>query len=329
MRRSEASRPELRSLARPLGRPRLVRHAKRLAGGLVAVLLLGGCASSAEPGDPGDGGARGDAATADDEGAATGASTPSVSGPTYVALGDSFTSAPGVGRSTGPSACFRTDANYPHLLAERLGLRLVDVSCAGATSRDLRFPQAGIEDAGAQLDAITPDTALVTLSIGANDDGLFGALATQCVDLGFGQGAPCSQADRFADAGVRAELAALEQETVRSVRAIRERAPDAEVVVVGYPQLVPASGTCDLLPLAAVDVPFVREVNRRLAAALERGARSAGVAYADMWAASEGHDACADEPWIAGRRPVGPGAPLHPYAAHQEAVADEVAALVD
>ncbi|MCX6399078.1 MAG: SGNH/GDSL hydrolase family protein [Propionibacteriales bacterium] len=295
-----------------------------IAAGLVAVVSLSACAS------PSDG------LDTDDADAARSAS-PSVEatplGLRYVALGDSFTSAPGVGDSTGPVACFRTDGNYPHLLADRLGLQLTDVSCAGATSRDLRSPQRGA-DVRPQLDAVTPETDLVSLSIGANDAGLFGALATQCAGLGtFGeggqpQGASCTGSDRFAESRLGVELSALARETVRSVRAIRQRAPEAKVVVVGYPQLVPESGTCEVLPVAAADVPFVREVNRRLADALERGARAAGVEYVDMWAASAGHDACGAEPWVAGLRPVGPGAPLHPYPAHQSAVADALARLV-
>lgn len=269
-----------------------------------------------------------DSPDADPSGSAT---APLTDRPSYVALGDSFTAAPGVGEPTGPAACFRTDANYPHLLAERLGLDLTDVSCAGATSRDLRSPQPLVEN-GAQLDAVTSGTDLVTLGIGANDDGLFAALATRCVGLaGFGQeprSQSCVDDARFAEDRLAAELAALSRETVRSVRAIRKRAPEAEVVVVGYPQLVPSRGTCEVLPLAADEVPFVREVNSRVAAAVEEGARTARVAYVDMWTASEGHDACAPQPWVAGLRPIGPGAPLHPYPAHQAAVADAVAALV-
>lgn len=259
------------------------------------------------------------------------AATPPTDRPSYVALGDSFTAAPGVGEPTGPAACFRTDANYPHLLAERLGLDLTDVSCAGATSRDLRSPQP-LVGVGAQLDAVSPDTDLVTLSIGANDDGLFAALATLCVGIGApgeaSRSTSCVGDARFAEDRLAAELTALSRETVRSVRAIRKRASEAEVVVVGYPQLVPSRGTCEALPLEADEVPFVHEVNRRVAAAVEEGARTARVAHVDMWAASEGHDACAPQPWVAGLRPVGPGAPLHPYAAHQAAVADAVEALV-
>lgn len=292
----------------------------RVAAGVVASVALAACTS--QPGES--------------AGGESDATTPSTirtqppSGLRYVALGDSFTSAPGVGAPTGPGVCFRTDGNYPHLLAEQLGHELVDVSCAGATSRDLRSPQTGTGDGvGAQLDALTPDTDLVTLSIGANDAGLFAALATQCTGLGgFGQGVTCAQDGRFADDRLTVELSALVRETERSVRAIRKRAPDAEVVVVGYPRLVPAKGTCEVLPVAAADVPFVWEVNRRLAAALKGGARAVGAGYVDMWALSQGHDACAEEPWVAGLRPVGPGAPLHPYPAHQAAVADALAGLV-
>lgn len=309
-----------------------MRASRRVVGGLLVALALGGCSSGTDdPGDPGDPGA----VDAPSDPTAAPPSQEVVQekalGLSYVALGDSFTAAPGVGDSTGPAACFRTDANYPHLLALRLGLDLVDVSCAGATSRDLRAAQPRV-GAGPQLDAVTAGTELVTLSIGANDDGLFGALATQCAGLGgFGQEAPstsCVGDGRFAEDRLDAELSALSRETVRSVRAIRERAPDAEVIVIGYPQLVPESGTCEVLPLDADEVPFVREINSRLAAAVERGARTAGVTYVDMWAASEGHDACGEEPWVAGLRPVGPGAPLHPYPAHQAAVADAVVALL-
>lgn len=296
-----------------------MRAALRVAGGVLGAVALAGCSSTTSPGAGGSGPTSGPT------------SAPPTARTSYVALGDSFTAAPGVGDPTGPAACFRTDGNYPHLLAARLGLDLTDVSCAGATSRDLRSPQARV-GVRAQLDAVTSRTDLVTLSIGANDGGLFAALATLCVGIG-GPGqesrtTSCVGDARFAEDRLAAELAEISRETVRSVRAIRKRAPGAELVVIGYPQLVPAAGTCEVLPLDVDEVPFVREVNRRVAAAVEEGARTARVAYVDMWAASARHDACAPEPWVAGLRPIGPGAPLHPYPAHQAAVADAVAALV-
>ena len=52
---------------------------------------------------------------------------------TYVAMGDSYTSAPGVGETV-DAGCFRSSSNYPSLVAADLGLALTDVSCGGATS---------------------------------------------------------------------------------------------------------------------------------------------------------------------------------------------------
>lgn len=298
------------------------RRAAVALASLLAVLVAGCSSSEAEP----DG-----VRTAEPSSPAADGAGPSRPGIRYVALGDSFTAAPGVGEASGPADCLRTDANYPHLLARRLGLDLVDVSCVGATTADLRGVQ-GSPDRGLppQLDAVDARAGLVTLSIGANDGGLFGALFSSCAGFSMTPSEqPCGPSGRFAADRLASDLDALETQTERSVAAIRRRAPEARVVVVGYPRLVPATGTCDRLPMSASEVAFVHDVNRRLAAALRRGARAAGADHVDMWAASRGHDACAADPWVAGVRPEQPGAPIHPYAAHQVAVADALAALVD
>ncbi|WP_435770704.1 SGNH/GDSL hydrolase family protein [Nocardioides sp. SYSU DS0651] len=252
-------------------------------------------------------------------------------GQQYVALGDSFTAAPFVGEQTGPGVCTRTDANYPHLLATRLDLELVDVSCGGATSEDLTEPQFdGGDGVPPQLDALTEDTDLVTVSIGANDDDLFASLIVNCVRAGMNNpgGASCTRLARHDNGRITEQLDDIADQTVDNVGAILDRAPRARVVVVGYPQLVPASGTCPELPVAEADYPFVREVNERLAAALEEGAAEAGAEYVDMWSLSKGHDICAEEPWVAGLRPVRGAAPFHPYAEHQVAVADALERLL-
>ncbi|GAA4819350.1 SGNH/GDSL hydrolase family protein [Nocardioides caeni] len=287
-----------------------------------AALLLGGCSAS------GGGGADRTASPS----ATTAGPSEGVTGSRlrYVALGDSYTAAPGVGEPVGRSLCLRTDANYPHLLARRLDLDLVDVSCSGATSDDLTSAQGGRERGTApQLDALGPVVDLVTLSIGANDGGLFGDLVSSCAGLpGLPTGQACSATGRFADGRLSDELAALARRTTRSVDLVRDRAPRARVVVVGYPRIVPSGRSCDALPIAAADLAFAHGLNRRIVEAVRRGALRSGVDYVDMWAASRGHDACAIDPWIAGLQPTGPGLPLHPYADHQEAVADELEALL-
>ena len=66
--------------------------------------------------------------------ALAGATTAHAAGGIYVALGDSYTSAPLVPNQHGePIDCGRSDHNYPSLVAEALKVStFVDVSCGSA-----------------------------------------------------------------------------------------------------------------------------------------------------------------------------------------------------
>jgi lysophospholipase L1-like esterase len=246
-------------------------------------------------------------------------------GDRYVALGDSYTAGPLLGKASGPDGCHQTTGNYPHLLAERLDLELVDGGRGGATTEHLTEPQpAGADEVPPQLDALDEDTALVTLSIGANDGNVFGELLGSCVQLGLADpdSAPCTEKAQLDNGRLAQEVADIADKIEDAVGEILERAPRARVVVVGYPQIVPESGPCDQLPLAAGDFPFARQIVKDIVDAQEDGARAADAEYVDVWSATEGHDVCADEPWVAGLEPQKPGLLLHPYAEHQDVVAD-------
>ncbi|MFC5729537.1 MULTISPECIES: SGNH/GDSL hydrolase family protein [Nocardioides] len=250
----------------------------------------------------------------------------------YVALGDSYTSGPRLGARSGPEGCEQTTGNYPHLLAERLGLELVDVSCGGAMTDHLTEHQqlAGTAEVPPQLDALDADTALVTLSVGANDGNVFGDLVIDCVRSGMADpgGTPCTKKAQLDNGRLAQEIAGIADSIEEAVGDILERAPRARVIVVGYPQIVPASGHCDQLPLAAGDYPFAHQVVQDIVQAQQDGARTADAEYVDVWSATEGHDICADDPWIAGIRPQKPAAIFHPYAEHQDVVADLLMAKI-
>ncbi|KRA38722.1 MULTISPECIES: SGNH/GDSL hydrolase family protein [unclassified Nocardioides] len=253
-------------------------------------------------------------------------------GDRYVAIGDSYTSGPRIGETSGKPGCEQTTGNYPHLLAAALDLDLVDVSCGGATTESLtesQTPPNG-KPVAPQLDALTTDTDLVTLSIGGNDGKVFGNLVTTCVGLASRdpEGSPCATLAGSADAELASAIAGLADKVADAAKAVRERAPEARVVVIGYPQVFPATGTCDELPLATGDYPFARDLMQRIVAAQEAGAEQARVEYVDVWAATDGRDICADEPWVAGITPVGRALSYHPYAAEQQAVADLLQARV-
>jgi hypothetical protein len=64
---------------------------------------------------------------------------------------------------------------------------------------------------------------------------------------------------------------------VRALRAVRERAPEARVAILGYPWIMPASGGCfDRMPVAEGDVPYVRGIQAMLNDAVRRAAARTG-----------------------------------------------------
>ena len=238
----------------------------------------------------------------------------------YVAMGDSFSAGPFIGTMrTDPQGCARSTDNYPAFLADWLDVAsYTDVTCSAATTRDLYSPMVMFDGntTPAQLDAVSAETDLVTLGIGGNDFGIYDSLI-QCQR---GPAATCPVAQLRADTGKVAD------HVQTAVRRISQRAPDADVVVVGYPDILPTEGTCRAVGVPADVLGPVAEVADLLNASLRRGARAAGASYVDMAAVSEGHDVCAKgRAWVNGPRfRAGIAAPFHPKVNGMRAVATEV-----
>ncbi|GAA5153317.1 SGNH/GDSL hydrolase family protein [Amycolatopsis dongchuanensis] len=247
----------------------------------------------------------------------------------YVALGDSYTSAPGTGKAAGtPPGCQRSDNNYPHLVAAELHpAQFADVSCGGATTQHLYTPQRTNDGTNPpQLDAVTPDTTLVTLGIGGNDIGFIG-LIQQC-GTDDPNAAPCR--DRLT-AGGRDQLAeridAAAPKIAAALTAIHAKAPNARILLVGYPTVLPDGDGCfPFLPLVPADVAYVREMADRLNAMLEEQAKAHQAGYVDTATPSKGHDLCqkAATKWVEDLVPSSPAAALHPNANGERAMADAV-----
>lgn len=249
---------------------------------------------------------------------------------TYAALGDSYSAAPGVPVTERTSGCDRSSGSYPARVAEQLGVTThVDVTCGGAGTRNLTQSQATPRGpVPPQLDAVPADADLVTVGIGVND-GLFAKVFGACLQVAAQdpEGAPCQEA--MAGAGgtdVPEEvLHDLRGSLEASLRAVEERAPGAEVVLVGYPQLVPAEGTCAELPLARGDYGYVRSAMADLDEVMAQAAEAAGTRYVSLLGPSEGHDVCAgDEAWVNGMETDERALGLHPLAEEQQVVADLV-----
>jgi hypothetical protein len=247
-------------------------------------------------------------------------------GDQYVALGDSYTAAPKVGEPAADDGCLQTLMNYPHRVADATGVDLVDNSCTGANTSHLTQAKPNT-DRGPQLDAIDADTDLVTMRLGATDYQLFIRIVRCALTQGPSKpGTPCQDADaRFGDNSVDNLLPEVQANLDRAVDDIEERAPDARIILLGYPQIAPAEGTCDLLPLPAGDYAYPRRILGGINDALEAVADEHDLTYIDLEGPSEGHDICSDDPWMAGAvAPESGGAAWHPYAVESEAEADLV-----
>lgn len=255
----------------------------------------------------------------------------------YVAMGDSYTAAPlfPLAEQEQINGCLRSDQNYPALVASQLDVPLIDVSCSGASTTSMFAAQRFIDnERPPQLDSLTPDTDLITLGIGANDFRYFSKMIFTCLKVAKRdpEGSPCRDKNLTPKGRDRIErhLGEIRRNVSRVVRAIGRKAPNAQILLVGYPQLLPAEGICrNKLPLAVGDYAYTRDLNLRLSNAVRKGGVKAGAEFVDLVEASQGHDICSKEPWVAGIR----GAPkramgLHPYPAEQQAVADLLVAMI-
>ncbi|MQA25677.1 MAG: SGNH/GDSL hydrolase family protein [Micromonosporaceae bacterium] len=257
-------------------------------------------------------------------------------GEVYVALGDSFTSGPGIPNPKGePRGCVRSDHNYPTLVADAITpAEFRDVSCGGAVSDHMTQPQQTADGPNPpQFDALTGDTTLVTVSVGGNDIG-FGEIVTTCATLSVTDpfGAPCKERYTSGGSDELAERVAAYAPKMRAVvKAIGERSPHATVLVVGYLRVLPPSEGCyPREPIAKGDVPYLDRIQRLLNRALADAASAHGAGYVDAYGPSLGHDICQlpGDKWVEGTVPTSPAAPVHPNAAGMEAVAKEVLAAL-
>lgn len=162
----------------------------------------------------------------------------------YVALGDSFSSGEGVppflaGTDVhAVNECHRSNVAYPELLDRDMSLPLTlttFAACSGAKTENIL--SSGQWKEPKQLSSVHANTKVVTLTIGGNDAG-FEQFVTQCL---------------FADCSVGAVRKPFFDKVTRLgpalskvyARVLTKSKNNAEVYVLGYPQLLPISG-CNL-----------------------------------------------------------------------------------
>jgi lysophospholipase L1-like esterase len=254
-----------------------------------------------------------------------------------VALGDSYTAGEmlPLNLTSQPPGCLRSPEAYPALVASALKATFVDAACSGAGVKEMTGSQRTYLGTNPpQLSALAPDDALVLLTLGGDDIGFLNVLHT-CMALSIthlGGGSPCE--GHYTSGGkdqLAAKVAAEAAKMAAVLDAIHTRAPNARIVLVGYPDLFPQSGGCwPKVPITNGDIAYLRGIGTQLNAMLAATAAAAGATYVDTYTPTIGHDICqgGTAKYVEGLVPTSLTISFHPNARGQAAMAAQVLAAL-
>ena len=207
-------------------------------------------------------------------------------GESYVALGDSYSSGTGT-RSyiDDGTSCQRSTLAYPSLIAASRGYALDFRACSGATVADV---------SGSQLGALSSGTTFVTVSVGGNDAG-FADVLTECALPGWAS--DCNGAIDGAQSYISNTLPGSLGSLYGSIRSL---APNAEVVVVGYPRIFMGEDCNAFTWFSPSEQTRLNQTADQLNGLLGSVAASHGFGFANPTGAFTGHAVCDSPEWING-----------------------------
>ncbi|GAA1777691.1 SGNH family lipase [Nocardioides hankookensis] len=205
--------------------------------------------------------------------------------PAYVALGDSYSS--GVGTRSyinDGTSCQRSNLAYPKLVANQKGYALNFKACSGAK----------IPDVTGQLSALSTGTAYVTVSVGGNDAGFSGVL-TECAKPGWASNCDgkINTAQAYINNTLPGALATL-------YASIRSKAPNAKVVVVGYPRVFNGEDCNAATFFSPAEETRLNQTADLLNGKLSGAASAKGFSFANPTSRFVGHAVCDSPEWLNG-----------------------------
>ncbi|MEU0934074.1 SGNH/GDSL hydrolase family protein [Embleya sp. NPDC005971] len=201
----------------------------------------------------------------------------------YAALGDSYSAGVGAGNYLSDSgACKRSANSYPVLWNRSHPGGFAFAACSGAKTADVRAGQLSVLDSA---------TTLVTISIGGNDAGFVDTIKTCVLASDADCAVAVTKAKTYATNTLPADLDATYTQ-------IRNRAPNARLVVLGYPRLFEL-GSC-FLGLSKYKRTILDEAADTLADVTRQRAGAARATFADVRGRFAGHGVCGSNVWIHG-----------------------------
>lgn len=206
--------------------------------------------------------------------------------PVYVALGDSYSS--GVGTRSyidDGTSCQRSNYAYPKLVASAKGYSLNFKACSGATTSTVT---------NSQLGALTTSTSYVSISVGGNDAG-FTSVITECAQPGWMSN--CDGAINTAQSFINNTLPGRLNTLYAS---IKSKAPNAVVVVVGYPRLFMGEDCNAATWFSPAEETRLNQTADLLNSKLSAAAGAKGFKWANPTSRFVGHAVCDDVEWLNG-----------------------------
>jgi lysophospholipase L1-like esterase len=211
-----------------------------------------------------------------------GAGSSQAAGTVYAALGDSYSAGVGSGSYDSASGtCYRSSKAYPQLwAAAHTPSGFSFAACSGATTTDV---------INSQLGSLTSATSLVSISIGGNDAG-FADVMTTCVTSSTSTCvARVNTARDYANNTLPGRLDAV-------YNAIAAKAPNARVVVLGYPRFYKLGTLC--IGLSDTKRSAINNAADLLDTITAKRAADHGFAFGDVRTTFTGHELCSGSAWL-------------------------------
>jgi hypothetical protein len=216
--------------------------------------------------------------------ALTGAGAAHAASSGYVALGDSYSSGVGAGDYTSSSGdCDQSTNAYPYLWdGADSPSSFSDEACSGATTTNV------LDD---QLGSLSSATSLVSITAGGDDVGFTSVMETCVLD----STSSCVSAVDNAETEAKDDLpAALD----KLYGAISSDAPNAHVVVLGYPELYDLSESSGCVGLSTTDRTDLNQAADTLDSVIETQAEDYGFTFVDIRPYFSGHEICDSNAWL-------------------------------
>jgi lysophospholipase L1-like esterase len=226
----------------------------------------------------------------------------SASGTTsYVALGDSYSSGDGAG-SYSDGSCLQSANAYPVLWHNGHGGGFSNETCAGAKTSDVL---------SSQVSGLSASTTLVTITIGGNDVG-FASVMETCV---LGSTSACVSAVQKSESQAQTTLPGALDNVLAT---IGSDAPNAKVVVLGYPQFYDLARSSTCIGLSTTDRTYLNQGASVLDGVIQAAAGRHGDSYVDITPYFKGHQICDSGSYLISVDWLNLGDSYHPNANGQK-----------